>query len=117
MSKNGIFAMNPERMERVDYADAKSLAKEICDSVRCSGIAATVQTELRWWAKATISPWVGPVTNWSIRFPDSIEISDLLEAIEAEGMFVSYYADYPNYMVVDKEEYEVIPGHVCVLPE
>ena len=42
MSKKGIYAIDPRTLERVDYADAEALAKEICDWVKKSGTPATL---------------------------------------------------------------------------
>ena len=85
--------------------------------MRYSGIAATVQTDLKWWANATTSPWVGPINNWSIGYPESIETYDLFAAIEAEGMVISCYRDHPEFAIIDIESHEEVPGDVCVLPE
>ena len=116
MSKKGIFAISPDKMERRDYADAMSLATEICDSVRKSGVAATIRTDLKWWANATTSPWVGPVNNWSIGYPEKIGTDDLFGAIEAKGLFVSFYDGYPEFAIVDKVEHDHFPGVNCFLP-
>lgn len=117
MSNDGIFAVNRNSIMQVSYANAEQLAKEICDLVKVSQHAATISTGFKWWAKAVVSPYVGPATNWSIGYPEYIEASELVAAIEAQGLYVSYFDGYTDFAVVDTHEYEEYSCLNCHFPE
>lgn len=117
MSKKGIYAVDPGLLEREYYESVEALAGEICDYVTESGKPATLQTTYSWWANAVVSPYVGGASNWSIGFQEDLDIDKLIKAIKAEGLFVSCFAGYVDWMIIDTTEHEDYSPLNCILPE
>ena len=115
--RRGIYAVDPEELERVEYGSEEQLATEIYNWVMEPGHHATIHTEFGWWSKAVVSPYVGDASNWSIGISEKISLGELFYLLEEKGLSISIFVGFPNWVVVDSVETGNYPPITCILPE
>lgn len=95
-----IFAIEPQKLRHKSYT-LRTLTLNIVSEVYISETV-TLDTNYKWWAPGTISPYIGYVLNVSQGYTGCFSTEELLQNLKKQGLLISKVTDFVGIYYVSR---------------